>query len=67
MSRRTRNAPVLTVHVTVEPKVVKVTYEASWDAPPDFGWLSDNDMPLNQCPIYDFGDTTSTTVGTKAP
>jgi hypothetical protein len=45
-------APVFTVHVTVEPKLVKVTYEASWDAPPDFGWLSDNDMPLNQSPIY---------------
>jgi hypothetical protein len=45
-------APVFTFHVTLEPNVAKVTYEASWDAPPEYGWLSDNDMPVNQAPIY---------------
>jgi hypothetical protein len=45
-------APVFTFHLRVEPNVVNVTYEASWDAPPEFGWLSDNAIPLNQALIY---------------
>jgi hypothetical protein len=44
--------PVFTVHVTLEPDVVKATYEASWVAPPEYGWLSDNAIPLNQAPLY---------------
>jgi hypothetical protein len=45
-------APVFTFRVTIEPNVVNATYEASWIAPPEYGWLSDNAIPVNQELIY---------------
>jgi len=58
---------VFTFHVRVEPNVVNVTYEASWDAPPEFGWLSDNAIPLNQALIYQGTPVTWTYARTPDP